>query len=695
MSKSQTEMEKTRNIGIMAHIDAGKTTTTERILFYAGISNRIGEVHDGAAVMDWMEQEQERGITITSAATTFFWDKHSINLIDTPGHVDFTIEVERSLRVLDGAVAVFCAVGGVEPQSETVWHQADRYNVPRIAFINKCDRVGAEPDRVVKEIRERLGANPIVIHLPHALEGDFNGIVDLIHERSRVWDETSSGLDFKDEEIPEHLKDQANEARNVMLEALSDVDDEICGKYLEQEPISPEEIKNALRRATLGQKAIPVLMGTAFRNKGVQNLLDGVLDYLPSPLDIPFVQGVHPDSGEAIDLKTSAQEPLSAVAFKIMTDPYVGQLTYVRIYSGIMKTKDSILNVTKGKQERVGRLLRMHANKREDIDQVSAGDIVAAVGLKTTTTGDTLSALNTPILLEKITIPEPVIGVAIEPLTKEDQDKLSKALMKLASEDPSFRVTSDEETGQTVISGMGELHLEILVDRLRREFNVNADIGTPQVAYRESISKAVDCDKKYIRQTGGRGQYGHVKIHIEPSEQGEGFVFINKIVGGTIPKEYIPAVNKGIEEAMSRGVLAGYPVVDVKVTLIDGSFHAVDSSEMAFKIAGSLAFQEGAKKAGIRLLEPMMDVEITSPEDFMGSVIGDLNARRGRVTSITPRSTVQVISAVVPLASMFGYSTDLRSRTQGRANYAMQFSCYEDVPASVREDVVSKTQGSS
>jgi elongation factor G len=686
-------IERTRNIGIMAHIDAGKTTTTERILFDTGVSYKIGEVHDGAAVMDWMEQEQERGITITSAATTFTWRDLTVNLIDTPGHVDFTIEVERSLRVLDGAVAVFCAVGGVEPQSETVWRQADRYRVPRIAFINKCDRVGADPDAVVEQMRQRLKANPILLHIPHVLEDDFNGIVDLVHMTSRVWDDASLGADFHDEEIPEHLRDEAEVARDAMLEALSDVDDDICAKYLDKQSIEPAEIISALRRATLAMKAVPVFIGSAFRNKGVHSLLDGIADYLPSPLDVPPVESKVPDSDEVVVRRASVDEPLSAIAFKIMTDPYVGQLSYVRVYSGVLKTGDAVLNSTKGTKERIGRIVKMHANKREEVKELGAGQIGAAVGLRTATTGNTLCDPAAPVLLEDMHFPDPVIGVAIEPSTKEDQEKLGKALVKLASEDPSFRVHTDPDSGQTIISGMGELHLEILVDRLHREFKVNSNVGQPQVAYRESITREQKCEKKFVRQTGGRGQYGHVKLVLTPADKGAGFVFENKVVGGSIPKEYIPAVSKGIAEAMDRGILAGFPVVDVKATLVDGSYHEVDSSEMAFKVAGSMAFQEGAKKARPVLLEPVMSVEVVTPEEFMGDVIGDLNARRGKITGIEPRGGVQVIAGLVPLATMFGYATDLRSRTQGRATYTMQFSIYEEVPAQISEEIIAKAKG--
>jgi elongation factor G len=688
-------IDRTRNIGIMAHIDAGKTTTTERILYYTGVSYKMGEVHEGAAIMDWMEQEQERGITITAAATTFPWRDCSINLIDTPGHVDFTIEVERSLRVLDGAVAVFCAVGGVEPQSETVWRQADRYRVPRIAFINKCDRVGAEPDRVVAEIRDRLKARPVLLQIPHAVEDAFNGIIDLVRMRSRLWDDQSLGAQFHDQDIPAELREPAERAREAMVETLADVDDIILQKYLDKAPIAPDEIIAALRRATLGLVAVPVLIGSAFRNKGVQLLLDAVVDYLPSPLDVPPVAGHDPDRHTPMTRAVSADEPLAAVAFKIMADPYVGQLTYFRVYSGVMRAGETVLNATKRKKERIGRLVLMHANKREDVKEVHVGNIGAAVGLRTATTGDTLCDARAPILLETMVFPDPVIGVAIEPVTKDDQDRLSDALGKLAREDPSFRVHTDPDSGQTIISGMGELHLEILVDRLHREFKVNAKVGAPQVAYRETIRRAVKCEKKFVRQTGGRGQYGHVVLELAPGARGSGFTFESRVVGGSVPREYIPAVEKGIREAMGRGVLAGFPVVNVKATLTDGSYHEVDSSEIAFKVAGSMAFQEGARSAGMVLLEPIMDVEVVTPEESMGEVIGDLNGRRGKITGIEPRSGVQVIAGLVPLASMFGYATDLRSRTQGRATYTMQFSHYDEVPAGISEEIVAKGGGRS
>ncbi len=703
----QIPIARTRNIGIMAHIDAGKTTTTERILFYTGVSHRMGEVHDGAAVMDWMEQEQERGITITSAATTFEWRNHRINLIDTPGHVDFTMEVERSLRVLDGAIAVFCAVGGVEPQSETVWRQANRYQVPRIAFINKCDRVGANPDRVVEQIRQRLNARPIAVQLPHQLEDGFNGIVDLIHMKSWEWDESTLGMRFESRDVPRvgcdvegglpaELCEEAQLAREMMIEQLAEADDELMAKFLAEEPISDAEIVAALRRATLSLSAVPVLVGAAFKNKGVHLLLDAIVDFLPAPVDVPPIQGKHPQSGEPVSRPADDEAPLSALAFKIATDPFVGQLTYVRVYSGVLRTGDQVLNATKGKRERIGRLVRMHANKREDVKEMGAGSIGAAVGLRNATTGDTLCDSAAQIRLESIQFPDPVIGIAIEPATQEDQDKLAIALGKLAAEDPSFRVNTDPDSGQTIISGMGELHLEILVDRLRREFKVGANVGRPQVAYRETLARGVEAEKKFVRQTGGRGQYGHVKVLVEPADRGAGYLFDSKVVGGAIPREYIPAVRKGIEEAMERGFLAGFPVIDVKVTLLDGSYHEVDSSELAFKIAGSLAFQEAARDAGMVLLEPIMELEVVTPEEFLGDVIGDLNSRRGqikKIAGIEPRSGVQVIAALVPLATMFGYATDLRSRTQGRATYSMQFLHYAAVPSGIRDEVVARIKG--
>ena len=671
----------------MAHIDAGKTTTTERILYYTGINYKIGEVHDGAATMDWMVQEQERGITITSAATTCFWNDYRINIIDTPGHVDFTIEVERALRVLDGAVAVFCAVGGVEPQSETVWRQADKYRVPRMAFVNKMDRTGADFFNVVEMMKKRLGANPLPLQVPIGKEENFEGIVDLIKMKALYFDEESKGLKIIEKDIPENIIDECNAKREDIIEILSDYNDEFAEKYLEGEEISQNEIKKLIRELTIGLKIIPVLCGSAFKNKGVQPLLDAVVDYMPSPVDVDHVQGFSPD-GEEIERKTSDDEPFSALAFKIMTDPFVGQLTFLRVYSGCLKSGSAVLNSAKGKTERIGRLLKMHANKREEIKEVYAGDICAAVGLKLTATGDTLCDDKAPIILEAMEFPDPVISIAIEAKTKNDQEKLSLALSKLAMEDPSFKVRTDEETGQTIISGMGELHLEIIVDRLKREFKVDCNVGKPQVAYKETIRKPVDIEGKYIRQSGGRGQYGHVKLKIEPKEPGEGFEFIDKIVGGVIPKEYIPAVENGIKEAMERGIVAGYPVVDVKVTLYDGSYHEVDSSEMAFKIAGSQAFQAGAKKASPIILEPIMDVEVTVPEEYMGDVIGDINSRRGKVQGMDSRANLQIIKAYVPLSEMFGYSTVLRSLTQGRATYTMQFSHYEPVPQNISEELI-------
>lgn len=685
-------IERVRNIGIMAHIDAGKTTTTERILYYTGVTYKIGEVHEGTAVMDWMEQEKERGITITSATTTCFWRDHRINIIDTPGHVDFTIEVERALRVLDGAIAVFDAAAGVEPQSETVWRQANKYRVPRIAFMNKMDKMGADFFMSVNSMVERLGANPVPVQIPIGAEETFRGPIDLIRMRAYYFDDETLGAKFVEDEIPEEYRAQAEEYREKMIEALADVDDVLMEKYLNGEEISEQEIRAALRKGTLEMKLTPVLCGSAFKNKGVQMLLDAIVDYLPSPLDIPPVKGKTPD-GEEVVRHASDDEPFSALAFKVMTDPYVGQLTYIRVYSGVMYAGSYVYNSTKQKKERIGRLLRMHANKREEVKEIRAGDIAAAVGLKYTLTGDTLCDEKAPVILESLEFPEPVISVAIEPKTKADQEKLSQALQKLAQEDPSFRVSYDEETGQTLISGMGELHLEIIVDRLTREFKVEANVGKPQVAYRETIKGSAKAEGKFIRQTGGRGQYGHVFIEIEPLGQGKGFEFVDKIVGGRIPKEYIPAVEKGIIEAMERGVIAGYPVVDVRATLYDGSYHEVDSSEMAFKIAASMAFKEAASKAQPVLLEPIMSVEVVTPEEYMGDVIGDLNARRGKVQGMEKRGNSQVIRALVPLAEMFGYATDLRSKTQGRATYTMQFSHYEEVPKNIAESIIEKKRG--
>ena len=684
----QYPIERTRNIGIMAHIDAGKTTTTERILFYTGRVHKMGEVHEGAATMDWMVQERERGITITSAATTCFWRDHRINIIDTPGHVDFTIEVERSLRVLDGAVAVFCSVGGVEPQSETVWRQADKYGVPRIAYVNKMDRVGADFPRVVRQIRERLGANPVPIQLPLGKEDTFRGFVDLIANKAVIYvDDLGTRSDVS--EIPEEMKDEVEQARMEMIEAIVEHDDELMEKYLEGGELTPDELRRALRKACLKSALVPVLCGSSFKNKGVQALLDAIVDYLPSPADLPPEKGVNPRSGEEVEVPLVDEAPFSALAFKIMADPFVGKLTFFRVYSGVLKAGTYVYNASSGQKERIGRLLRMHANHREEVDEVCSGDIAAAVGLKATTTGDTLCDEQNPIILERLEFPEPVIDQAIEPKTKADQDKLAMALQRLAEEDPSFRVRIDEETGQTIIRGMGELHLEIIVDRLLREFKVDANVGKPQVAYRETIRQAVRQEGKFIRQTGGRGQYGHVVLEIEPNEPGAGFVFESQIVGGVVPKEYIPAVEAGIKEAMQNGVLAGYPVVDVKVRLVDGSYHEVDSSEMAFKIAASIGFKEGARKANPVLLEPIMKVEVVTPEEFMGDVMGDLNARRGRVQGMEARGNAQVIRALVPLAEMFGYATDLRSQTQGRAVYTMHFSHYEEVPANLAQEVVA------
>lgn len=687
---SRFPLEKTRNIGIMAHIDAGKTTTTERILYYTGVTYKIGEVHDGTAVMDWMVQEQERGITITSAATTCSWKDHKINIIDTPGHVDFTIEVERSLRVLDGAVAAFDSVAGVEPQSETVWRQANKYGVPRIAFLNKMDRVGADFFMSVRSMADRLGANPVPVQIPIGAEDKFRGPIDLVRMKAIYFDDETLGAKFVEDEIPSDLMPQAMEYREKMIETLSDIDEGIMEKFLGGEEVTEDEIKAALRKGTIEMKLTPVICGSAFKNKGVQLLLDAIVDYLPSPLDVPPVSGKNPQDGLEILRRASA---FSALAFKVMTDPFVGQLTFVRVYSGVLSAGSYVYNSTKDTKERVGRLLRMHANKREEIKEVSAGDIAAAVGLKSTLTGDTLCDEKSPVILESIEFPEPVISIAIEPKTKADQEKLSQSLAKLAQEDPSFRVSFDEETGQTIISGMGELHLEIIVDRLLREFKVSANVGKPQVAYRETIRAASKAEGKFVRQSGGRGQYGHVYIELEPVEAGKGFEFINKIVGGTIPREYIPAVEKGIKEALDSGVLAGYPVVDVKATLYDGSYHEVDSSEMAFKIAGSMAFKDAAKKARPVLLEPIMSVEAVTPEEYMGDVIGDLNSRRGRIQSMEKRGNAQVIKAEVPLSEMFGYATDLRSKTQGRATYTMQFAHYEDVPKGIAEAIIAKVKG--
>jgi len=686
----QFPLEKTRNIGIMAHIDAGKTTTTERILFYTGRVHKLGEVHEGAATMDWMVQERERGITITAAATTCQWSGHRINIIDTPGHVDFTVEVERSLRVLDGAIAVFCSVGGVEPQSETVWRQADKYHVPRIAFVNKMDRVGADFHNVVKQIRERLGAKPVPIQLPVGAEDAFRGVIDLVTKKAIIYVD-DLGTQSKETEIPAEMVDEVEAAREALLEAVAEVDDEVMAKYLEGEEITAEEIRRALRKGCLNLQLVPVLCGSAFKNKGIQALLDAVVYYLPSPLDLPPVRGINPNTEQEETRAVSDDAPFSALAFKIMADPYVGKLAFFRVYSGVLKAGSYVLNSTKGRKERIGRIVRMHANHREEVDAVYAGDIAAAVGLKETFTGDTLCDEGQPIVLEKMEFPEPVIEQAIEPKTKADQDKLGLALQRLAEEDPTFRVHTDPETGQTIIHGMGELHLEIIVDRLLREFKVEANVGKPQVAYRETIRKPVRAEGRFVRQTGGRGQYGHVILEIEPLEPGKGFEFVNKIVGGVVPREYIPAVEEGIKEAMQTGVLAGYPVVDVRVSLVDGSYHEVDSSEMAFKIAASMGFKDGAKRADPVLLEPFMRVEVVTPEEFLGDVMGDLNARRGRIEGMERRANTQVVRARVPLAEMFGYATDLRSMTQGRASYTMFFSHYEPVPANIAQEVIAQS----
>ena len=688
-------LERTRNIGIMAHIDAGKTTTTERILYYTGVTHRIGEVDEGTTTMDWMEQERERGITITSAATTCYWKNHRINIIDTPGHVDFTIEVERSLRVLDGAVAVFDSVQGVEPQSETVWRQADRYSVPRIAFMNKMDRTGADFYTSVQSMVDRLGARPVPIQIPIGKESGFRGPVDLINMKGVFFDDETLGAKFTVGDIPEELVGTAKEYRDKMIEAIADCDDTLMEKYLNGSPISPEEIKSALRKGTLAMKIVPVLCGASFKNKGVQLLIDAVVDYLPSPLDVPPVKGVDPKTGGELIRHADDNEPFSALAFKIMTDPFVGQLTFFRVYSGVLHSGSYVYNSTKETKERIGRLLKMHANKREDIKEVYSGDIAAAVGLKNTTTGDTLCVDDHPILLEVMKFPEPVISMAIEPKTKADQEKLGLSLQKLCQEDPSLRVATDEETLQTIISGMGELHLEIIVDRLKREFKVETNVGKPQVAYRETVQGRAEAEGKYIRQTGGRGQYGHVWLTVESQEPGKGFLFENKIVGGAIPKEYIPAVEKGIREAMTSGVIAGYPMVDFKVTLFDGSYHDVDSSEIAFKIAGSMGFKEATKKASPVLLEPIMDLEVIVPEEYMGDVIGNLSSKRGKILGMKMRGGAQVISAQVPLSEMFGYSTDLRSMTQGRGVFTMQFANYDVVPKNISDEIIAKSQGTA
>jgi elongation factor G len=702
--KRTVKLEKLRNIGIMAHIDAGKTTTTERILFYTGKSYKIGEVHDGAATMDWMVQEQERGITITSAATTCAWGDTTINIIDTPGHVDFTVEVERSLRVLDGAVTVFDGVAGVEPQSETVWRQADKYGVPRICFVNKLDRTGASFDFSFDSIRERLTPDAVRAQIPIGLEDQLEGVVDLVEMKGIVWKGEDLGASFEEIEVPAELKDQAETYRHELMEKVAETDDELLEVYLEEGELTSEQLKAGLRRATIANKIVPVFCGSAFKNKGVQPLLDAVVAYLPSPLDVPAIKGVEPKSGEEVQREPSDDQPFSALAFKVMTDPYVGTLTFARVYSGTLEAGSHVINVTKDSKQRVGRILQMHANSREEMAGCMTGDIVALVGLKDTSTGDTITTAEAPVLLESMEFPAPVIEIAVEPKTKTDQEKLSTALQKLAEEDPTFRVHTDEETGQTLIGGMGELHLEIIVDRLLREFKVEANVGRPQVAYREALKKKVEkVDLKYARQTGGRGQYGHVVIDVEPLspelkeelglEEDDHYHFQNKTVGGSVPKEYVPSVDQGIREAMETGILAGYPMVDVKVTLVDGSYHDVDSSEMAFKIAGSMAIKEAARKAGIQLLEPVMDVEVTTPDDFMGDVMGDLSGRRGLIQGSGQRGHATVVNARVPLSEMFGYATDVRSMTQGRASYTMQFGAYEPAPASIQEEIVAKIRG--
>ena len=688
-----TPLNRIRNIGIAAHIDAGKTTTSERILFYTGVSHKIGEVHDGAATMDWMEQEKERGITITSAATTCFWKDHQINLIDTPGHVDFTIEVERSMRVLDGAVAVFCSVGGVQPQSETVWRQANKYGVPRMVFVNKMDRIGANFYNVEEQIKARLKANPVPINLPIGAEDSFKGVIDLIAMKALIWNNESMGAKYDIEEIPADLQDKANEYREKLVEAAAEQDGALMDKYLDGKELSIDEIKKGIKTGCHNMTLIPMLCGSSFKNKGVQTLLDAVVDFLPAPTEVADIKGIDPKTEEDIHVESSDNGAFAGLAFKIMTDPFVGQLTFVRAYRGMLESGSYVLNSTKGKKERVGRLLKMHSNKREDIKEIYAGEICAFVGLKDTLTGDTLCDEKAPVILERMEFPEPVIHIAVEPKTKADQEKMGIALGKLAEEDPSFRVSTQEETGQTLIGGMGELHLEIIVDRLKREFKVEAEIGQPQVAFRETIRASVEQECKYAKQSGGRGQYGHVFIKLEPKEAGSGYEFVNEISGGVIPKEYIPAVDKGIQEAMQSGVLAGYPVVDFKITLFDGSYHDVDSSEMAFKIAGSMAFKDACRKAGAVLLEPMMKVEVEVPEEYMGDVIGDLNRRRGQINSMDDRMGLKIVNAFVPLAEMFGYSTDLRSATQGRGTYSMEFDHYGEVPANISKEIIEKRKG--
>ena len=688
----QFSLERTRNIGIMAHIDAGKTTTTERILFYTGKVHKIGEVHDGAATMDWMVQEQERGITITSAATTCNWKGHRINIIDTPGHVDFTVEVERSLRVLDGAVAVFCSVGGVEPQSETVWRQADNYGVPRLAFINKMDRVGADFFRGLNMIKERLGANPVALQIPIGAEEKFQGVIDLVTNKALIYTD-DLGTTSEVADIPDDLKETAAKYRDIMLEAVAESDEELMMKYLEGEELTEDEIRRGIRKATISIKFIPVLCGSAFKNKGVQPLLDAVVDYMPAPVDVPAIKGVNPETGEEDKREPSDEQPFSALAFKIMADPYVGKLAFFRVYSGSLKSGSYVYNSSKNKKERIGRILQMHANHREEITEVFTGDIAAAVGPKDVSTGDTLCDEKEPIVLEQMEFPEPVIDVAIEPKTKADQEKMGIALQRLSEEDPTFRVRTDTETGQTIISGMGELHLEIIVDRMLREFKVDANVGRPQVAYKETIKGTVKAEGKFVRQSGGRGQYGHVWIELSPLEAGGGYEFVNKIVGGVVPREYIGPVEHGIKEAMENGILAGYPAIDIKATLYDGSYHDVDSSEMAFKIAGSMAFKSAGVKAQPIILEPIMKVEVVVPEEYMGDVMGDMNSRRGRIEGMEPRANSQVIRGYVPLSEMFGYATDLRSRTQGRGVYTMQMAHYEEVPKNIAEGIISKRQG--
>ncbi|MDD2758982.1 MAG: elongation factor G [Methylomonas sp.] len=692
-----TPIERYRNIGIMAHIDAGKTTTTERVLFYTGVSHKIGEVHDGAATMDWMEQEQERGITITSAATTCFWSgmakqyaQHRINIIDTPGHVDFTIEVERSLRVLDGACAVFCAVGGVEPQSEAVWRQANKYHVPRLAFVNKMDRIGADFLRVVSQIKDRLGASVVAMQLPIGSEEAFEGVIDLVGMKAIYWNEADLGVTHREEEIPSGMRQRCEEYREKLIEAAAEGNEALMDKYLEEGVLSEEEIKQGIREQVLLNKLVPVYCGSAFKNKGVQCLLDGVVEFLPSPVDKLAVSGFMDGVESEVRRKASDEEPFSALAFKIASDPFVGILTFFRVYSGILKTGDVILNAAKNKRERVGRIVQMHANHRDEIGEVRAGDIAAVIGLKDVTTGDTFCSMDAPILLEKMEFPEPVISVAVEPKTKADQDKMGNALSRLAQEDPSFRVSSDSESGQTIISGMGELHLEIIVDRMKREFGVGANVGAPQVAYRETIKNTVECEGKFIRQTGGRGQYGHVWLRLEPMELGSGYIFQNELVGGSIPKEFVPAIDKGVQEQMENGIIAGFPVVDVKVSLFDGSYHDVDSNEMAFKIAGSIAFRDGAETAKPVLLEPIMKVEVVTPEEYMGDVVGDINRRRGLIHGMVDVPAGKAVECEVPMAEMFGYATDLRSATQGRATYSMQFEKYNEAPANIAEAIIKK-----